>query len=176
MWNVPLDVWHSLDFANDVLTQSFPQQIKQGTNMKNKLLLLLFLLMPSLCFGTSTYFRVSINTKDSTCSFNVTTSLKKRIGKPYTLGIEFVTNGTKIFASKNKDMTKAQMLCLIDHFPSVEDDIRTFYEKGNWEFAEICARIMKWAIFSDYQITKQEMDANRSDVVDFELFIYKPDK
>ena len=146
--------------------------------MKNKILLTLVLLIPSLCFGLSTRFKISHFEINDLLSFEVISSMEFD-GEPYEYTFIFKTTTSEFqtkFAKQQKRLNiNALEHCLLTHFPKYS----TWITKK--EYLDLSPKLffekMKFrAIQNGFSITKEKVSNPSSLEKLYELDINKPDK
>jgi hypothetical protein len=141
--------------------------------MKNKLVLLLFLLIPSLCFAESLKVHVIRNLDQKTASVTFVSSKIPRGGYV----IDFKLHGDLIFANDNKEELKNLKDFLKIFFPkSYENHFKSSpFSRQSFDALGIVARLRNWAVWDNYAVTFQEVTilGRKSGQ---ELYLYKPDK
>tara|TARA_B100000963_G_C22466570_1_gene598135 strand:+ start:80 stop:493 length:414 start_codon:yes stop_codon:yes gene_type:complete len=137
--------------------------------MKNKILLLLVLLIPSLGFGESILIQYQIDEEQELATFVFDgTSFEKRI-------IRFKTHKNSIFLSDNKEALK-KLVKQEDVFPNVNDpllvsnifkDSETLNPMAGFLFIEYLA------LKNNYAVTWKEINL---ETLTWRYFLYKQDK
>ena len=137
--------------------------------MKNKILLFLVLLIPSLCFGESILVQYDIEKEQELATFVVIgTSIPKRV-------IKFRTHKELIFLSDNKEGMK-KLVQLEEIFPKV---IVCLAESGIFEGSDALNSlggfmfIEQLAIKHNFAVTHSTVDHS---ALLWRYFLYKPDK
>lgn len=137
--------------------------------MKNKILLFLVLLIPSLCFGESILVQYDIEKEQELATFVVIgTSIPKRV-------IKFRTHKELIFLSENKEGMK-KLVQLEEIFPKV---IVCLAESGIFVGSDALNSlggfmfIEQLAIKHNFAVTHSTLDLNAGL---WRYFLYKPDK
>lgn len=141
--------------------------------MKNKILLFLVLLIPSLCFGESILVQYDIQTEQELATFVVMgTSIPKRI-------IKFKTHKELIFLSDNKEGMK-KLVQLKEIFPKLIDclaDSGFFKSSDTLNPYAGFPLIEQLAIKHNFAVSHKE--EHHSEVTShflWKYFLYKPDK
>ena len=137
--------------------------------MKNKIILLLVLLIPSLCFGEAILFQWNINRDQETASFVIKgTSIPKRI-------ITFKTHKDLIFLEDNKEGMK-KLVKLGEIFPKILESLSDSGFFKSSEYMNPMAGFMlieDLAIKHNFAVTHKE---HQISVLFWKYFLYKEDK
>ena len=146
--------------------------------MKSKIILLLVLLIPSICFGLSTRFKISHFEINELLSFEVISSMEFD-GEPYAYTFVFKTTTsqfqTKFAKEQRQSNINALEHCLITHFPKHSSWIT---KKEYLDLSpELFFEKMKFrAVQNGFSITKEKVSNPNSLEKLYELDINKPDK
>ena len=141
--------------------------------MKNKIILLLVLLIPSLSFGKSLRI-TAIHRLDNNFQLN----FLDNTDAPNVI-FSFTTKNNYIDLSKEDDFETLQAL-MMKHFPkdfpivSKEYSVSKSNNKFFYMLFENC--IMDLAVLNNYQITFTNRELKDSGFFIFTVFLYKPDK
>ena len=141
--------------------------------MKNKLILLLFLLMPSLCFAESLHFIHYSSTKEKTYTISVVWSNFPQAQ----IGSTFKLHGNNIFVTDNKKSVETFSAYLKKIFPTAykfhfKDSV---LNKTNFNIYTLQAELRNWAVWENYAVTFLDSSTD-ADSHMVKQFFYKPDK
>lgn len=139
--------------------------------MKTKLLLILSLVVPSLCFGLSTNLRVVFDKESKVCKLVLDSSKTLNTKEPYSYSLVFVCRkDLKIYKADNDNYKLLSGIIKI-HFPKFNE---FFDDPISISVPSMCAMLRKIAIWNNYMITYTDMDSDGDDIT-FDLFLYKLD-
>ena len=132
--------------------------------MKNKIILLLVLLIPSFCFGRSVYFKQVTNFAQGITNLAITDSeTKNRTAFTFKLH-----SSGRIFANDNKEEIERLEKQLFFIFKD-----KVLGNQKEFLYAEFTSILEFFAVTDDWQVTEyweKEMHTQEK------LFLYKPDK
>ncbi len=134
--------------------------------MKNKIILFLVLLIPSLCFGRSIKFQVSTDSNENFQKILVTDS-KSQDRTSYI----FKTHSLKVIVSDNATEIKKLQLKLMSIFPRQHN----ITEDSSFSIFRIFQFFEALGIYNDWQITNVKTTYSGDNSI-HEMFMYKQDK
>ena len=142
--------------------------------MKNKILLLLVLLIPGLCFGGSVMLRVSDDKK--TIKIQYTSSMMKNglcIEGQFTFETQ---NGVIQLKSNIEEKKNFLGFCLL--FLSKQETKMELFKFFNTEIQDVHfnVNLERWMIKEGYSLTFKKEQYLIGDNIISEFFFYKPDK
>ena len=138
--------------------------------MKNKILLLLVLLIPSLCFGKS--LKITAIQKDQTYTLDFLDSTDAPNGS-----MSFSTNEKRFIEWSKQDIGTVQGILFL-HFPKdCEKTLKKYgISKDSTTFYLIFQNAIKdLAVLNDYQVTFTESEFRNPSNYIFTVFLYKQD-
>jgi hypothetical protein len=138
--------------------------------MKNKLLILLCLLMPSLCFGESIHCQLHCDYANRVFQVTVVSSLFED------MTFEFKKNRSSVqFSEVQINDESLEMLETL--FPKRFDEEFKFRKQKTVSPLKLWQLIRRLAIINDYEFTHQDFKDDESmRVLDWSFSIFKPDK
>lgn len=154
--------------------------------MKNKILLLLVLLIPSLCFGQSISIRVIENKEKETIRIQFNSSIKNKTvdkfdpTKPLDVlqtQVIFKTHKGVIYEAETVSAEKIQFLTLFNKILKLEEtrgELLTFFAKDRESF-HFNLFIQMWMIKEGYALTFKNEHEEIGELIKSEFFFYKPD-
>jgi hypothetical protein len=138
--------------------------------MKNKLLILLCLLMPSLCFGESIHCQLHCDYENRVFQVTVVSSLFED------MTFEFKKDRSSVqFSEVQINDESLEMLETL--FPKRFDEEFKFRKQKTVSPLKLWQLIRRLAIINDYEFTHQDFKDDESmRVLDWSFSIFKPDK
>ena len=149
--------------------------------MKTKLLLILSLVLPSLCFGEqypksligkSTRFMIEYTPEMDLLTVDIMSSTEFEKGVPFHYETKFTIRSSRLIVSDNKESFGILKSVLLELFPKFS----SWLDNDFFHVAKFCNQLAICAVQNGLMVTHEHSDTNtKSKGFFYRVYLYKPD-